>query len=175
MFAPKDTTAVTLSYAAWLIIQSPSVLSRLRAEISTVMPDPTSLPNDLSTLEALPYLTACIYETMRLFPAIPGPFPRMVPKDGLEIGGYALPAGTIVGANAYAVHRAQPEIWGDNSEIFCPERWVDPTADISAMRKALYVPQAVVHFWILPYNFCFIYSALRSVLERGHVLAGMSL
>ena len=146
MFAPKDTTAVTLSYAAWLIIQSPSVLSRLRAEISTVMPDPTSLPNDLSTLEALPYLTACIYETMRLFPAIPGPFPRMVPKDGLEVGGYALPAGTIVGANAYAVHRAQPEIWGDNSEIFCPERWVDPTADISAMRKALYVPQAVVHF-----------------------------
>lgn len=137
ILAGSDTTAITLSYIAWLISRSPSVRSRLQTELATVMPDPTTLPGDLSTLENLPYLSACIHETMRLYPAIPGPFPRVVSERGLEVGRYALPPGTIVGVNALVSHRSQPEIWGDYPETYRPERWLDPTADISTMRKSL--------------------------------------
>jgi cytochrome P450 len=92
----------------------------------------------LSSLEALPYLTAVIDEVLRLYPAIPGPYPRDVPAGGLNICGHHLPEGTVVESNAYVVHRAsyQHNIWGEDLEEFRPERWLVPSADATAMHAA---------------------------------------
>ena len=114
------------------------MLEKLRAELATVMGDSHQLPENLSAIEQLPYLTACINESMRLFPAIPGPFPRLVPPSGLVISGHYLPGGTIVSANALAVHRSDYYgVWGDAPEEYRPERWLGAEADVALMRKTL--------------------------------------
>ena len=129
---------MTLTYTTWLLLQHPSVLDKLRTELSTVMGDSHQLPENLSAIEGLPYLTACINESMRLFPAIPGPFPRIVPSSGLVISGYYLPGGTVVSANALAVHRSDHSgIWGEAPEEYRPERWLGAEADVVLMRKTL--------------------------------------
>jgi cytochrome P450 len=42
---------------------------------------------------AMPYLQACIYEALRMHPAVGMSLPRVVPPDGFEIEGVFLPGG----------------------------------------------------------------------------------
>lgn len=63
----------------------------------------------------LPFLDAVVKEGLRLFAPIPMSIPRYVPKNGRTIGGYALPAGSIVSCQAYSLHRL-------NADVFpCPD------------------------------------------------------
>jgi cytochrome P450 len=92
---------------------------------------------------AMPYLQACIYEALRMHPAVGMSLPRVVPADGFEIEGVFLPGGvsnmsslssivssysqalqTIIGANPWVIHR-QKEIFGEDCETFRPERWLE--------------------------------------------------
>ena len=78
----------------------------------------------VQTICALPYLDAVIKETLRLYTAIPGTLPRVVPTDsshGKFIDGIYLPPGTVVGTFAYGIHRDQSIFGSDNFE---PERWL---------------------------------------------------
>ncbi|KAJ0412945.1 cytochrome P450 [Aspergillus carlsbadensis] len=59
---------------------------------------------------------------MRLYPAIPGPLPREVPPDGIHVGNYVLPGGTIVSSSLVSLHY-KPTIFPE-PERFKPERWL---------------------------------------------------
>jgi len=74
--------------------------------------------------QGLPYLDACIKESFRLHPAPGLPIERIVPPQGAEIAGHFIKGGTIVGCNAWVVHR-RPEIFGEDVEVFRPERWIE--------------------------------------------------
>ena len=50
--------------------------------------------------------------------------PRTVPHDGANIAEHYLPAGSVVGANPWVIHRNR-EVFGDDVEAFRPERWLD--------------------------------------------------
>lgn len=78
---------------------------------------------DTKKLDALPLLHAILMETLRLHSAIPGGQPRVSPLEGIEMGGYMIPGGVRVGAQAYSLHRhasayANPEEWDYR-------RWLD--------------------------------------------------
>jgi cytochrome P450 len=45
---------------------------------------------------AMPYLQACIYESLRMHPAVGMSLPRVVPPDGFEVEGVFLPGGVSV-------------------------------------------------------------------------------
>lgn len=78
----------------------------------------------VQVINALPYLDAVIKETLRLYTAIPGTLPRVIPtgsSQGKFIDGIYLPSGTVVGTFAYGIHRDQ-SIYGNNE--FEPERWL---------------------------------------------------
>lgn len=75
---------------------------------------------------------AAIKEAMRLAPTNALPLERIVPSEGLTIGDYNIPSGTIIGASAYIVHRDQ-QIYGSDVNTFRPERWLDP--DTTTTRK----------------------------------------
>lgn len=47
---------------------------------------------------------------------------RIVPQGGLTLHGHYLPAGTIVGINAWVVHYDE-DVFGDDVHEFRPERW----------------------------------------------------
>ena len=80
--------------------------------------------NEGKGLDELGYLDAVIREGLRCFPPIPMSQPRYVPEGGRTIDGYLIPAGTIVSAQAWSVHRLNEEVY-PNGEKFSPERWLD--------------------------------------------------
>ncbi|POS70085.1 cytochrome P450 [Diaporthe helianthi] len=73
---------------------------------------------------ALPYLQAVLNEAMRLFPPLTALASKEVPAGGSTVAGYFLPAGTQVGQNIFGILRDKA-YWGDNADMFLPERWLD--------------------------------------------------
>lgn len=76
----------------------------------------------------LPYLQTVIREGLRIFPPGTGLRPKTVPSQGDTIDGVFLPGGTNVGSNTWAVVRLK-EVYGDDSDIFRPERWLEATPE----------------------------------------------
>ena len=99
--AGSGTTAVTLTYLVWAVLTHPEVQQKLEAEVAGL--DPNYKDADL---EKLPYLSAVIEETLRLYGAAPGSLPRRTPKGGFTLGNkYFVPEGTTVSSQAYTLHR----------------------------------------------------------------------
>ena len=98
--AGSGTTAVTIVYLIWAVLSHPRVQQYLEEEVGT-LDDGFADKN----LEALPYLNAVIEESLRLYGSAPGSLPRTVPKDGLHVKGYYIPAGYTVETQAYTIHR----------------------------------------------------------------------
>lgn len=84
-------------------------------------------------LDELPYLEAVVKESLRCFPPIPMSQPRYVPDGGRIIDGYFIPAGTIVSAQAWSVHRLNEDVYADG-EKFLPERWLDEEKSLEMNR-----------------------------------------
>jgi hypothetical protein len=61
---------------------------------------------------------------MRLHPGVGFPLEHIVPEGGLTVGNIHLPGGTIVGMNAWVIHRDK-NVYGEDADIFRPERWIE--------------------------------------------------
>jgi hypothetical protein len=73
---------------------------------------------------------------------------RVVPRDGAVICDVHIPAGTIVGINAWVLHRDE-SIFGSDAEDFRPERWIDSSPEqLNAMRRNLFTVR--LHSPLLP-------------------------
>jgi cytochrome P450 len=87
--AGSETTARTLTYTTFRVFNTPGVLTRLREELKTVMPHPTSTAK-WSDLEQLPYLSAVVSEGLRLGYGITTRLPRLA-KEPLHYGKFVVP------------------------------------------------------------------------------------
>lgn len=71
----------------------------------------------------LPFLQACVQETLRLLPPANGKTAqRTAMADACVVAGVAVPAGTVVSADLYSIQRS-PEHFARAGE-FRPERWL---------------------------------------------------
>jgi cytochrome P450 len=116
--AGHETSALTLTWAVWLLAQHPAVEARLLAELDQVL---GGRPAGAEDLAALPYTEAVVRETLRLYPPA-WALARETLKP-VEIGGYPVPAGAIVIMPQWVVQR-DPR-WYDQPDEFRPERWLD--------------------------------------------------
>jgi len=124
--AGSDTTATTLTFAMIHLSRNPDMWENLHKEIRTVVPDLTTIPT-WESVETLPYLTACIKESLRLASPVPGYLWRIVPSGGLALpNGHFIPPGTSIGMSMQAMH-GDPEIF-TNPEKFDPDRWLGDNA-----------------------------------------------
>lgn len=126
LLAGADTTGTAFQAAMLHILSNPTVYEKMMEEI-----DEATRSNSLSLMPQYeevtahcPYFIACIKESMRLNPSAPNIFPRLAPKGGLELFGKFVPEGTELTCNPWLVHR-DPNIYGDDAEVFKPERWLD--------------------------------------------------
>lgn len=131
--AGSDTTAIALCSVVYHLTKTPSVLETLRGEIANVKGS-SSAPLTFKQIQELPYVQAVIQEALRVHPPVGSHLERVVPTGGLEVAGHHLPPGTIVGANAWVVHR-EPEIFGKDAADFRPERWLEADAEQLAQMK----------------------------------------
>ena len=121
MLAAHDTTASTLTMAAYHLAHEKGVQTRFAEECQ-------ALGDDISfdTLKTdLPFAEAVFKETLRLHPAVPMYF-RRTTKD-TELDGKKIPANTLIMIPTIYNHRL-PEHWPDPLE-FKPERFLPENID----------------------------------------------
>ncbi|KAI9375783.1 cytochrome P450 [Aspergillus egyptiacus] len=99
--AGSDTTATTLTYLVWSVLQDEKVQKKLVAELEAG--DDGGLSD--ATLRDLPYLNQVINEALRLYPVVPSALPRVVPDEGRTLAGHWLPGGATVTTQLYSLHR----------------------------------------------------------------------
>ena len=129
VFAGSDTTAIALRAIFYNLMRNPSKMDKLVAEIDQAHGQ-GKLGNPISYKEStthLPYTQAVIKEALRIHPSVGLLLERHVPSGGIEICGQRIPAGTIVGVNAWVVHR-DPVVFPE-PEQFLPERWIESGAE----------------------------------------------
>ena len=120
VIAGADTTAIGLRAILYYVLKSPPKKEKLLREIQSAN---LNRPVTWKESQQLPYLDACIKEAFRLHPAIGMGLEREVPASGLQLtDGYIVPAGTNVSINAWVLNRHA--VFGDDSEHFIPERWL---------------------------------------------------
>jgi enediyne biosynthesis protein E7 len=109
LLAGHETTANALAWTFFFLASSP--------ELAGSMDDER-------------WITAAIEESMRLYPPVWILERRAIEDD--EIGGYAIPAGSMVYVSPYVLHR-DPRFWSE------PERW-DPSRFLSAAPREAWLP-----------------------------------
>lgn len=123
--AGHETTALTLTWALYLVGRDAQTLARLRDEVDAVRPDGDITYDDM---KALPFTRAVIDETMRLFP--PAPILNRACVEATTLYGREIEPGDHLILNNYIMHRTD-RLW-NNPLAFDPDRFMrDPS-----LRKA---------------------------------------
>lgn len=121
----SDTTAASITYLLYTLARPENIKyqDKLRDEVSKL-----ASPLDFKEVCNLPFLNICVLECLRLYPPGPGGLQQRVTPVGestsLDIDGkvYSLPPNTMVGVQAYSLHRNE-SIYGAYPDEFLPERW----------------------------------------------------
>lgn len=128
-FAGHDTTAHTLTFLVHELSCDLDSQARLQAEMDSFWnAHPDADDWDLSDFSELPFMTRCIMETLRLWPAVAnGTFRELVAPETVETadGPVELPAGTYVQIPNWARHRSRA-LWGDDADQWDPDRAFRP-------------------------------------------------
>ena len=124
------------------MIQHPKAWLRVLSEIDAAQArglclDPVITFHDA---EQLPYFRACVKEALRIFSPTTMGLPRVVPKDGITIGGRHFQGGTILSISPQNVRQiaqmttwlliisrvvhSSKAIWGADAQEWNPERWL---------------------------------------------------
>nr|AGC29949.1 CYP80G3 [Sinopodophyllum hexandrum] len=123
-FGPgSETSSATSEWALAELIKNPHILAKVRQELDQVVGKSTVKESDLPHL---PYLQACIKETMRLHPAAPFLLPHRA-VETCPVMGYTIPKDTQVLVNIYAIGR-DPKTWKEPT-TFKPERFLESDVD----------------------------------------------
>ncbi|MGB6229389.1 MAG: cytochrome P450 [Litorimonas sp.] len=119
--AGHETTALTLTWALYLLGRHRPTLERVRAEVKDAC---GSGPVGYDRMGDLAFTQAVIDETMRLYP--PAPILNREPQEAVEVLGRTLVPGDSVLLNNYVMHRTE-RLW-DDPLLFDPDRFLrDPS------------------------------------------------
>lgn len=128
IFAGSDTTAITLRAIFYYLLKHPLDLAALRQEIEVAKHASENTRSDglfnWDQVRQLPFLDAVIKEALRCHPAAGLALERIVPQGGVTVSGVFIPGGTIIGANAWVIHRDK-DIFGEDAEQWRPQWWIE--------------------------------------------------
>jgi cytochrome P450 len=115
-FAGHETTASTLAWTWVLLGRHPKIAEGLYQEVTEVLGDnrPT-----IADTKRLPYTNQIIAEALRIYPPAWMFARQSIAPD--ELGGFHIPAGTMIMLSPYITHR-HPDFW-ETPEVFDPDRF----------------------------------------------------
>ena len=112
--------SITAAWLAYVLATNPDVEEKLIAEIDGITGGDPDYDLRYDDLMALPYTTAVIKETMRIYPPMPVTIRRSL-KDG-TLGRYRIRKGDIILVGTLAAQR-DPRYWGPEPDRFDPEQF----------------------------------------------------
>ena len=116
--AGHETTALTLSWAWYLLAQNPEVEKSFHAELDQVLDGRLPTVADMPRLQ---YTEKIAKESMRLYPPAYGLGREAI--EGFELGGYRVPARSQVFMFQWATQR-DPRYFTEPNRFY-PERWTE--------------------------------------------------
>ncbi|XP_052173190.1 iridoid oxidase-like isoform X1 [Diospyros lotus] len=126
-FAGSETTSSSTEWAMAELLQNPSSMRKVKAELDRVIGRSSSSSKvEEGQLEELQYLQAVVKETLRLHPAVPLLLPRNAVKD-TDFMGYFIPKDTQVLVNVWGIGR-DGDSW-DEPSAFRPERFIGSSVE----------------------------------------------
>ncbi|KAI0884179.1 cytochrome P450 [Annulohypoxylon maeteangense] len=130
--AGGDTTASTLSAAFFYLSRNEECYQKLSEEIRSTFNSGSEIRGG-PRLTGCRYLRACIDETLRMSPPIPGTLWREPQIDSKQrpviVDGHVIPPGTQIGVNIYSLHHN--EKYFPDAFKFQPERWLEGSKNAS--------------------------------------------
>ena len=126
IIAGSDSTTTVLRSALYLLVGTPVAYMKLKAEIDGAVQDGkiSSPIAKFSETQRLPYLQACVWEGLRMYPPLGDLKAKLAPPDGETNKGIYIPGGTEVAVNDESMCRNKA-IFGEDADLFRPERWID--------------------------------------------------
>jgi len=118
MGAGIDTTSLSLAYVLRNLAANPDTQRKLQEEVDRVLPN--RKPLTVQAIDDMPYLRACIKESMRVTPIVQGTS-RTLDQD-IVLSGYRIPAGVTFLLNYY-VSCVQEKYFPEATK-YKPERWI---------------------------------------------------
>ncbi|PWZ06875.1 Cytochrome P450 709B2 [Zea mays] len=139
-FAGHDTTSHLLTWAMFLLGTHPEWQQRLREEVVRECGG-AEVPLSGDALNKLKLVTMVLYETLRLYGAVPLIARRTT--AGADLCGVKVPKGTLLLIPIAMLHRDE-EVWGADAGAFNPLRFRD------GMGRAATHPNALLSFSLGP-------------------------
>ncbi|XP_035720111.1 probable cytochrome P450 12b2, mitochondrial isoform X1 [Vespa mandarinia] len=129
--AGVDTTSNTCGMLLYHLAMNPRAQEKLHNEIKLALPDKES-PITVETMKKIPYLKACLKESLRLSPIAIGTLRTI--RDDIVIGGYNIPkdCDIILGHSLLAI---DPKEFKNPGE-FIPERWIRGETEFPSAKNA---------------------------------------
>uniref|UniRef100_A0A673J5D4 1,25-dihydroxyvitamin D(3) 24-hydroxylase, mitochondrial-like n=1 Tax=Sinocyclocheilus rhinocerous TaxID=307959 RepID=A0A673J5D4_9TELE len=120
-----ETTANSMLWVIFNLSRNPCSQAKLLKEIQDVVP--AGETPCAEHIKNMPYLKACLKESMRVSPSVPFTS-RTLDKDTI-LGDYTLSKGTVLMINSQAI--GSNEEYFDNGKQFRPERWIEQKSSIN--------------------------------------------
>lgn len=124
-FAGHDTTGHTLTWLTFELSKRRDLQARLQAEIDELHDQLQGRALEYNDLFSLKFMTRCVMETLRLWPAVPNGTFRELEFDDWVHGENGdrihVPKGTNVQITNWMRHR-DPSLWGPDANVFNPDR-----------------------------------------------------
>lgn len=121
LIAGHETTSGLLSFAIYFLLKHPEVLEKAYREVDEVLTGP--LPTYEQVLK-LKYVRMILNESLRLWPTAPQ-FSLFAKEDTVIGGKYPIQKGEAISIIIPKLHRDKGA-WGEDAELFRPERFEDP-------------------------------------------------
>lgn len=131
LLAGEDTTANTLAWMIYLLHRHPEALQRAREEVFSVITSAQGL--EYHRVTALPFVDACINETMRLKPV--APIIMLQPTRDTVVAGIEVPKKTLIMCLMRA--GATDERRFPDANAFDPARWLAGASASSPKRVSM--------------------------------------
>jgi sterol 14-demethylase len=120
MFAGHHTSSGTAAWTLIELLRNPSVMADVVAELDELYSDGSEV--SFQALRSIPLLESTLKETLRMHP--PLVLLLRVAKEDIELGGYTIAAGAMVGASPAVSNRIAEDF--PDPDTFDPLRYLEP-------------------------------------------------
>ncbi|KAJ2258880.1 hypothetical protein GGI13_000366 [Coemansia sp. RSA 455] len=120
LMAGADTSSNTLCWTVHLLLMHPRCFAKVVEEVRSAF-EPEQLISFKEAKESLPYLEACVYESLRMQP-VSGNLPRCIPRGGVVLQKYFIPEGLTCSVGIAAANM-NSDLW-ELPYVYSPERFV---------------------------------------------------